>query len=687
MKVLLSWLREYVEVPYGIEELEERLPMLGLGIESVERTGDDAVFDLEIAANRGDLMSVLGVARELAAAARTSVKAPPVRVSESDPVASELARVEVTDAGLCPRFTARMIVDVRVGPSPSWLARRLEACGVRRINNIVDVTNYVMLEMGQPMHAFDYDRAAGGRLVVRPARPGEHLTTLDGVERTLDAETLVVADAERAQGIAGIIGGADAEITERTKRVLLEAASWHPAMIRRTSRRHGVRTESSARFERGIDIHGIPAVQDRAIALMQELAGGRILRGMVDLYPKPVPIRRVDLRWPQVARLLGMEVPEAEGTAILRSLGFEVGKGEGVLHVTVPPFRRDVERPEDLIEEVARHHGYEQIPAALPVETTAQGSRSESLVAEDAVRGALVRAGLVEALTVSLTNPGVLDGLRLPQDHPWRRLVALQNPMIEDHTHLRTTLLPGLLNAARANVSRGVRDVLLFEIGHVFAEERGGVVERKRLGMLMTGQMLTGAWNLPPESVTVTYYHLKGVLETLLAELHVAGAAIAAAPAAWLHPGRSAQVTLEGGAVGTLGELHPEVASAYDLPAGVHVADLDLHAVLRRAVLAARFTPLPRFPAVRRDIALVLPQDVPGARVEDVIRASGGGWLDEVELFDVYTGAPIPAGHRNLAYALTFRAPDRTLAAEEVDGVLAAVKRALEQRLRAKIRE
>ena len=687
MKVLLSWLREYVDVPYRVDELAERLPMLGLGIESVARAGDDAVFDLEIAANRGDLMSVLGVARELAAAARTDVKASQARVVESAAPIGELTRVEVTDATLCPRFTARMIADVTVGPSPSWLARRLEACGIRAINNIVDVTNYVMLELGQPMHAFDYDRLVEGRLVVRMAAPGERLTTLDGVERTLDAETLVVADAERAAGIAGIIGGASTEITPQTRRVVLEAASWHPAMIRRTSRRHGVRTESSARFERGIDIHGILAVQDRAIALMQELAGGRILRGVIDHYPKPLPTRTVELRWPHVARLLGMAVPEHEGMAILRSLGFELSGRGGTLHVTVPSFRRDIERAEDLIEEVARHYGYERIPSTLPVEATAQGSRAASLVAEDAVRSAMIRAGLVEAVTVSLTNPGILDGLRLPREHPWRRMVALRNPMVEDHTHLRTTLLPGLLNAARANASRGVRDILLFELGHTFHQERGGVAERRRLGVLMTGAVLEGTWNLPRESVTVTYYHLKGVLEAMLGELRLAGAAFSAAPATWLHPGRAAQVKIEGEVVGSLGELHPEVAAGYDLPPGVYLADVDLHAVLRRAVLAPWFVPLPRFPAVRRDIALVLPQDVPASRVEDVIRASGGALLDGVALFDVYTGSPIPPGHRNLAYALSFRAPDRTLAADEVEGVVSGIKRALEQRLRAKIRE
>lgn len=690
MKVLLSWLREYVDVPYRVEDLAERLPMLGLGIEhTLVLGGEDAVFDLEIAANRGDLMSVLGVARELAAAARTEVRAPNPAVAEDRRPVTELASVEVTNTTLCPRFTARMIVDVKIGPSPAWLASRLEACGVRSINNIVDVTNYVMLELGQPMHAFDYDRLVEGRLVVRMARPGERLTTLDGVERTLDGDTLVVADAERAGGIAGIIGGANTEIGPQTTRVLLEAASWHPAMIRRTSRRLGIRTESSARFERGIDTAGIAAVQDRAIAQMAELAGGRILRGMIDVYPDPQPFapRTIDLRWPSVRRVLGMEVPQAEGSAILRSLGFEVAGHGDALRVTVPTARRDVEREEDLIEEVARHYGYDRIPSELPVEVTAQGSRAPSLDADDAVRTALVRSGLVEALTVSLTNPAVLDTLGLPADHPWRQMAALRNPMVEDHTHLRTTLLPGLLAAARVNTSRGVPDVQIFELGRTFHPEGGGIRERRRLAVLMAGTVHEGVWNLPAETVAVTYYHLKGVVEALLDELHVEDAAVAAASAPWLHPGRAAQLAIGGEVLGTLGELHPDVAAGYDLPPAAYVADLDLDALLARAVLRPRFAALPRMPAVRRDVAMILPQDVPAARVEEVIREAAGVLLESVTLFDVYTGPPMPPGSRNLAYTLTFRAPDRTLSAEEAEAAMRAVRRALLARLRAKIRE
>ena len=687
MKVVLSWLRDYVDIPYALEELQERLPMLGLGIEGVEGAGDDAVIDLEIAANRGDLMSLRGVAREMAASTRTAVRRPAPWVTEAADPITEHTAVEVQDAVLCPRFTARMIVDVRVGPSPAWLVRRLEASGVRSINNIVDVTNYVMLEMGQPMHAFDYDLLRGGRLVIRHARPGEPLMTLDGVDRALDPQILVVADAERAGGVAGIIGGGNTEISERTTRVLLEAAAWDPAMIRRTSRRLGVRTESSARFERGIDIAGILAVQDRAIALMQELAGGRILRGVIDVYPRPLQRRAVDLRLPSVRRLLGIDVPVDEAVAILTSLGFAVERQDRNLRVDVPTYRRDVEREEDLIEEIARHYGYDRIPSVMPVETTSQGSVAPALRMDALVRTVLVRAGLVEALTLSLTNPAAVDGLQLPADHPWRTLVPLRNPMVEDHTHLRATLLPGLLNAARANVARAVTDIRLFELGRTFHAGAGGVTEPRRLAILMTGTTHEGAWNLPAAAVAIDFFGLKGVVEALLRELHIDDVSFVAARAPWLHAGRTAELIAGGRALGMLGELHPDVAVRYDLPAAVYLAHLDADALFEQAAVTPRFRPVGRFPAVRRDVAVAVARDIPSAQVEQVIREAAGVWLERVGLFDVYEGASVPSGQRSLAYALTFRAAERTLAAEEVETWMRAIHDALRARLRAKIRE
>ncbi len=687
MRILLSWLKDYITMPWSLEDLTGRLPMLGFGDVTVDRLGDDAVLDLEIAANRGDLMSVVGVARELAAATRTAIRFPTTDFVEDRVPASELAHVEVAVPELCPRYTARMIVDIRVRTSPEWMARRLEACGVRSINNIVDVTNYVMLEMGQPLHAFDYDRLQGARIVVRRARPGEQLRTLDGIDRRLDTETLVIADAERAVGIAGVIGGGDVEISAATRRVLLEAACFHPASIRRTSKRLGVRTESSARFERGVDPAGVLAASARAIQLMAETAGGRILRGAVDLYPTPGRSRTLELHWSMVARLLGMEVPMDEGVTILRSLGFVVTVRGQTLHVQVPSFRMDVEREEDLIEEVARHYGYDRIPETMPVEATAQGTYAPVVEAEQFVREVMVRAGLTEVLTISLTNPSVLDRLRLPEGHPWRSAVKIRNPLAEEHTHLRTSLLPELLRVAQVNAGYRIGDVQIFEVGRTFHPTDGAVTERRRLAMLLTGRLLRGAWNLPREAVLASYFHVKGIVEVLLEELRITGATFGPASFPWLHPGRAAQVTIDGVSIGTLGELHPNVAAAYDLSTAVYLADLDLDALLQRAVFRPQFAPISRFPSVRRDLAVVVPDTVPAAQVYEVIAAEAGELLESAELFDLYTGPPIPPGHRNLAYALVFRARDRTLDAQAVDMVLARIAQALRVRLHAEIRE
>lgn len=687
MKVLLSWLKEYVDIPQTVDELAERLPMLGLGMEHVERRGSDAVFDLELPANRGDLMCHVGVARELAAAHRSAVRLPATAARRDRTESADTVHVDVREPLLCPRFTAVLIADIRVGPSPEWLARRLEACGVRSINNVVDVTNYVMLELGQPMHAFDYDLLQGGGLIVRFAAAGERLTTLDGVTRTLDSRTLVVADATRAVGIGGIIGGAETEISASTRRVLLEAAIWDPPMIRRTAMRVGVRTESSARFERGVDIGGAETASSRAQQLLVEVGGGRIASDMLDRYPSPPAQRQLELLWARVGRLLGIEVAQAEGGATLRSLGFGVTKQDDKLTVTVPSFRRDVERAEDLIEEVARHHGYDRIPETMPVEATAQATRAPALDAERAVRDVLIRSGLTEALTVPLTTPAVLDGLRLASDHPWRAMVPLRNPLIEDHTHLRTTLLPGLLQVARGNIHRRITDVPIFEVGRTFHPSRAAVLERRGVAVLMTGRLLRGAWNTPEEVSIATFFHLKGVVESLVEELRISRTSFIPVTVPWLHPGRAAQVSIAGQSLGTLGELHPDVAAAAELPPGVYVAELDLDEVLRHAVFQPQFTPLPKYPSVRRDLAVVVPGGVSAAEVERVIEEAGGALLEAAELFDVYSGPPVPPGHRNLAYALSFRSSDRTLSAADVDAAVGRITGALQKKLRATIRE
>lgn len=686
MRAPLSWLREYVELPEPSEALIERLPMLGIGVEAVERAGGDLVLDLEIASNRPDLLSMIGIARELAAWAGCDVRLPADDLDEVDPPAASMAAVEIADASLCPRYVAHVITGITVGSSPPAISARLEAAGIRPVNAVVDATNYVMLEWGQPLHAFDLDSLEGRRIIVRSAAAGEYLVTLDGVGRTLDPAMLVIADARRPVALAGIMGGAETEIGPGTRTVLLEAASFAPSSVRRTSRRIGLRTEASARFERGVDPEGVARAARRAAGLIARLSGGRVLRFGVDAYPAPVPRPVIRLRLPRLERVLGVEIPPDEVAAVLARLGLEVRRdGESVF--AVPPVgRRDLEREEDLVEEVARHHGYDRIPETMPCEVMQQGRRPVTLEAEGAARDALVRAGLTEAMTLSLIHPRVLDRLGIEEGDPWRLAVPISNPLTADHTHLRTALLPGLLEAVRVNVARRQGAIHLFEIGRIFRAEGGAVRERRALAIAMRGTWLAGFWEDAQGLREVTLLHLKGVLETLFGELRAGPLAVEAGAPAWMHPARCGRVSVGGVEVGVMGELHPQAAARLDLPGRTCVSEMDLDVLLSRAVLQPSFTGVQRYPAVVRDVALVTPLDLPHAAVQGALVEAGGALLESVELFDAYTGPPLAPGTRNLAYTLTFRAPDRTLTGEEIEGLMREICAALAARLPVAVR-
>jgi phenylalanyl-tRNA synthetase beta chain len=685
MRAPLPWLREYVDIPESVDDLIEGLPMLGLGVDGVEGAGDDAILDLEVASNRPDLLSMVGIARELAAWRRRDPRLPPDVLADADPTAASKTSVEIVDPRQCPRYIAHVITGVTIAPSPPQIAARLEAAGVRPVNNVVDATNYVMLEWGQPLHAFDMQTLTEHRIVVRPGRPGETLVTLDGLERTLDSDILVIADGRQAVALAGIMGGGATEIGPTTTTVLLEAAVFAPVGIRRVSRRLGLRTEASRRFERGVDPEMTMRAARRAAALIAETAGGVVLRGAVDAYPAPAARVAIRLRLARIARLLGVDVPVADVVAILTRLGLSV-RADGDVLVTQPPVgRRDLEREEDLIEEVARHHGYERIPETTPVEVMQQGRRSASVEAEDAARDLLVRTGLTEALTVSLMSPRLLERFDLDADDQWQRAVALQNPLTSDHTHLRTTVLPGLLEAARVNVSRRRDAVHVFEIGRVFHRDGDRPREVRSLAIVMRGAWLGGVWDaaVPRE---VTLLQLRGVIDRLAHELHAGPLTVLAGGPRWLHPGRSGRVFLEGTLLGVLGELHPDVAARCELPGRTQVCEIDADALLARAALRPKFAGVPRFPAVRRDVAVVAPTDLPQASVRTALASSVGAYLEGAELFDVYEGPPLPAGMRNLAYALTFRAPDRTLTGDEIDALIRRLHDTLPGRLPVTIR-
>lgn len=653
----------------------------------VEELGlDDVILHLEVYPNRPDCLSVIGVAREVAALTGGRLRLPPAEADELDEPAASLTSVDVQARDLCSRYATRILDGVKIGPSPAWLQQRLRVAGMRPINNVVDVTNYVMWEWGQPLHAFDYDRLEEGRIVVRRAAAGEVIVTLDGSERKLSEQMLVIADASRPVAVAGVMGGLDSEVTEGTTRLLLESATFHPVSVRRTAHAFGLRTEASHRFEKGLDPNLVAPAAARAARLIQELTGAAVYAGAVDVYPEPVQPWTVSCRPARVRQVLGADVADEAVRRYLTSLGFSVDTGaddQGAWAVTVPTYRRDVTREEDLIEEVARLYGYDQIPSTLPGGAGAVGGQEPPLPFLDRVRDVLTALGLSEVLTYSFADPAWPDKLNLPADDPRRAAVPLRNPLREDQSRLRTTLVPGLLEAAARNVSRRVTDVHVFEVGAVFAPRQLPLTELpdepRRIGILMTGPLPEQWWGGKPR--VATFYEAKGVVEQLLERLGVA-ARFEPGAEPYLHPGRQAAVIAGGHTVGVVGEVHPEVAERFELDGRrVYVAELDADRLAQAESREVRFVPLPRYPAVQRDMALLVPKAVPAAAVVETIRRAGGQLVESVSLFDVYEGPQVEAGQRSLAFSIRLRHRDRTLTDEEANAVVDGVERALREEL------
>ncbi len=691
------------------------------------------VLELEVTPNRPDCLGVYGVARELHAA--TGAPLAPAPWSEDPgspgplvagvggvPVKTAPAEVEVQCPDLCPRFTARVFENVTVASSPPWLKARLSAAGQRPIDNVVDITNYVMLLTGQPLHAFDLDRVAGGRLVVRRAREGERVQTLDGQTRTLDGEMVVIEDGEGPTSIAGLMGGARSEVGEGTTRVLMEVANWHGPAIHRASWALGLRSEASARFEKGLAPEQCDHAQALAARLMVELCGATLAPGTVDVGEWERAPRRIRLREARVQAILGVPVPRARQQEILAALDFSAQEAPDGLDVTVPPLRRaDVTRETDLIEEVARVDGLEKLPATLPRHRPAGLLSPEQRLRRRAV-DALVGRGLYETVGWTFTSHEALTRLRLDEADPRRGgVVALENPLSEEHALLRTTLLGSLLDSAARNVAREHPDLRIFEVGTVFSwpgaprSSRGGagealasaaggpspsageapadplrdtgVEEHCALGVLLSGRVAPPTWRAP-DPPRADLYAVRGVLEALAAALRVPVECRAAAGRhPFLHPGRAAEVFAAGAPLGWLGELHPLVAER-DLQ-GAAVMELDLDRLLAAAVQKAdvrRYTDLISYPALRQDLAVALPREVSAADVLAVVREAAGALLADVRVFDVYEGSQVGEGLRSLALALSFRTGERTLADEDVAPVRARVVAALSERLGGELR-
>ena len=649
------------------------------------------VLELEITPNRPDCLGIYGVAREVHAATGAPLAPPPWAEDLGTEGPIEGAEVTVEAPDLCPRFTARLFEDVTIAPSPPWLKARLTAAGQRPINNVVDITNYVMLLTGQPMHAFDFDLVAGGRLVVRRARDGEKMTTLDGVVRAFDPSVCIICDDDGPTSIAGIMGGERSEVRETTTRVLMEAANWNGPNLQRTSTRLGLRTEASGRFEKQLAPEQAMDGQVVATRLMLELTGARLVDGTIDEGgpgPEPATIRLRDAR---VERLLGAPIPRAEAKEILERLEFGVTEAEDGLDATVPPFRRnDVTREADLVEEVARIWGLEKLPVTLPSRRGATGRLSEEQRFRRRLEDALVGAGVFEAVGWSFTTPDLAERLRIPARDARHDPVALRNPMSEDQSVLRTTLLGSLLDSVRRNRSRGIADVRLFETGAVyFARPRPGEPrdtegvlpdERLHLAAVLAGALRPATWR-EPEPPRADFFAAKAVLAAALNAIRVPWS-VEAAGEPFLHPGRAARVLVAGDSAGWLGEVHPGVAAAWDLDAATGF-ELDLGVVLAHAVAVPGYEDVTSYPAVRQDRAWWFPAGVSAGDVIATVREAGGPLLAHAEVFDVYA----PAGddgappRTSLAVRLEFRAPDRTLTDEEVARRRAAIDAAVAERL------
>jgi phenylalanyl-tRNA synthetase beta chain len=646
-----------------------------------------AVLELEVTPNRPDCLGIYGVAREVHAATGAPLVPPPWAddPGSEGPVAE--AQVVVEDPDLCPRFTARVFEDVRLGPSPAWLKARLMAAGVRPISNVVDISNYVMLLVGNPVHTFDLDRIEGGRLVVRRARAGEQLTTLDDLVRTLDHEMLLIEDAAGPTSIAGIMGGARSEIHDGTTRVLLEVANWNGPNIHRTSQLLGLRSEASGRFEKGLAPEQAMEAQIVATKLMLELAGARLAPGTIDVGgPGPAP-KVIRLREHRVAELLGRAIPRPRQAEILTALEFGVAEADDGLDVSVPAFRRnDVYREADLVEEVARIDGLEKLPATLPKRRGSAGRLTTAQRLRRRAVDALVGRGMYETVGWSFTDPGLADRLRLAADDPRRDFVVLQNPMSEDHSVLRTTLAGALLDAARHNAARGMPDLALFECGTVYRATGEKLPhEHRALGAMLTGRLQPQTWGTaePPQA---GFFAAKALLGAALEAIRVSWQ-IEPATEPFLHPGRTARVIAGGEDVGWIGELHPLVARTWDLDHGAALFEVDLDRVLGHANAVPQYVDLTSFPALRMDLSVTLPEDVPAATVVASVREAGGDLLADARVFDLYHGEQVGAGRKSLALALAFRAPDRTLTDEDVaplrERIVAALRDGLGGELRA----
>ncbi|MHB8159307.1 MAG: phenylalanine--tRNA ligase subunit beta [Thermoleophilia bacterium] len=647
----------------------------------------DEVLELEITPNRPDCLSVYGVAREVAAITGAALAPEPVDdvAARGDDNIEDLITIRVDDSELCPRYGARLIAGVQVAPSPQWLKARIVAAGMRPVNNVVDITNYVMWTLGEPMHAFDLAKIAGPMLTARRAGKGEKIETIDSDIRELDESMLVIADANKPAAVAGIMGGEGSEVSDETTDILLEAANFNGPNVMKTEMALGLRSESSTRFEKGLDPEVIPGALAMASRMMVELCSGRLVPGEYDIYTKPHTEQAIHLREEKVTSLLGITVPGAEIEAILGRLGFESRREGAALHVTVPSFRADVEREVDLIEEIARVFGFDLIPPTLPSDMRVMGGLSTYQTAEREIARALTAAGVNEAITYTFIAPDFADRLRLAEDDPRRQVVKLANPLSVDQSVMRTLMLPSLLMTMASNLSMRNPDVNIFELGRTYRAIAGEKLadENRTIAGCLCGSMRGESWIHAGRETD--YFTGKGIVETVFSSVK-GSFSVERCDEPFLHPGKSAYIVVEGKRAGFIGEVHPLVLDAFDIDKPVVAFEFLEDALIASSAGIVIFEDLLTFPASFQDIAVVVDEQTAAEEIIRVVRETGAPLLRDARVFDTYTGDQVGEGRKSIALSLEFRSPERTLTDEDVDGARGAILAALGEKLGATLR-
>jgi len=680
MLVTFNWLKEFVDISVGPDELARRLTMSGLEVESVTKTPDDVVFDIAITPNRGDCLSVMGIAYEVAAVTGAKLKdiskKNATSAHRSGAKIKDFVSVDIKDKLRCPRYTAVAVTGVKIAPSPDFIQRRLEACGVRPINNVVDATNYMMLETGQPFHAFDHRFLRGKKIVVKTSDNGEEFVTLDGTTRKLVKSDLMICDGEGAVALAGIMGGLNSEVRDDTTAVILESASFLPSSVRKTSKRLAVSSESSRRFERFVNPETTLEYAQRLANFIVKHCGGEAVADWVDIYPKPLKPQKIRFTMKEAEELLGVKPDPAASKRYLAALGVKSSN-----NLYIPPLRRpDLERSVDLVEEIARLNGYDKIPLTLPLIPMSSVTRPESFSLKRGVRKCLAGMGFSEAVNYGFCSP--TEAGLFSKDGS----VMISNPLGIEFSRMKPTLLGGLLNNLRTNISNGQEVVRMFELRPVFRMDKGIVLQRFSLAGIMYGLKRSINWAVP--NIASDFFDIKGVLEFVLSFLNIEKIeSKSGSNREYMHPTSSITFAVKGEEVGVAGQIHPEVASKWDIAEPVYVFELEWERIVKEALGSQRkFQPIERFPVVRRDIALLLAEDVASERLVNEIFNIRSDIIKSVFPFDVYKGKGIPDGKKSVAYAVFYSHPERTLTDEEVNDTHAKIVAYLKEKLGAEVR-